>query len=142
MTDDTTALRGLWENSYDADLLREMIGFAAERLTALEVGGLTDAGRGERSESRINQRNGYRERDWQTRAGTAELRIPRLRRGRNGMATGRASWPGLLPIWMGPAERRMTAALFCAAGPLPRGRDVPVTKHEQAARRPRAGHAG
>ena len=81
MTDDTMALRGLLEKSSDADLLREMIGFAAERLMALEVGGLTGAGHGERSESRINQRNGYRERDWQTRAGTVELRIPKLRRG-------------------------------------------------------------
>lgn len=75
------ALRGLLEKSSDAELLREMIGFAAERLMALEVAGLTGAGHGERSESRINQRNGYRERDWQTRAGTVELRIPKLRRG-------------------------------------------------------------
>ena len=81
MTDDTMALRGLLGKSSDADLLREMIGFAAERLMALEVGGLTGAGHGERSESRINQRNGYRERDWQTRAGTVELRIPKLRKG-------------------------------------------------------------
>lgn len=57
-----------------------MIGFAANRLMALEVGSLTGAGHGERSESRINQRNGCRERDWQTRAGTVELRIPKLRR--------------------------------------------------------------
>jgi transposase-like protein len=81
MAYDTMALRGLLEKSSEADLLREMIGFAAERLMALEVGGLTGAGHGERSESRINQRNGYRERDWQTRAGTVELRIPKLRRG-------------------------------------------------------------
>ncbi len=81
MTDETMALRGLLEKSSDAELLREMIGFAAERLMALEVGGLTGAAHGERSEGRINQRNGYRERDWQTRAGTVELRIPKLRRG-------------------------------------------------------------
>jgi transposase-like protein len=81
MTDETMALRGLLERSSDADLLRGMIGFAAERLMALEVGGLTGAGYSERSESRINQRNGYRERDWQTRAGTVELRIPKLRKG-------------------------------------------------------------
>jgi transposase-like protein len=80
MTDDTMALRGLLEKSSDADLLREMIGFAAERLMALEVGSLTGAAHGERSESRVNQRNGYRERDWQTRAGTVELRIPKLRK--------------------------------------------------------------
>ncbi len=81
MTDDTMALRGLLEKSSDAELLRDMIGFAAERLMELEVAGLTGAAAGERSESRINQRNGYRDRDWQTRAGTVELRIPKLRRG-------------------------------------------------------------
>ncbi len=81
MTDDTMALRGLLEKSSGADLLREMIGFAAERLMALEVGSLTGAAHGERSESRMNQRNGCRERDWQTRAGTVELRIPELRKG-------------------------------------------------------------
>jgi transposase-like protein len=63
------ALRGLLEKSGDATFLRDMIGFAAERLMAREVGGLTV------------QRNGYRERGWQTRAGTVDLRIPKLRPG-------------------------------------------------------------
>lgn len=63
MTDDTMALRGLLEKSSDADLLREMIGFAAHRVMELEMAGLTGAAPGERSESRINQRNGYRKRD-------------------------------------------------------------------------------
>jgi len=81
MTDDTIALRGLLEKSADAELLREMIGFAAQRLMELEVGGLTGAAHGERSADRLNHRNGYRERDWETRAGTVELRIPKLRRG-------------------------------------------------------------
>jgi putative transposase len=81
MTDEMIALRALLEKSSDADLLREMIGFTAQRLMELEVAGLTGAGHGERSPDRINHRNGYRERDWQTRAGTVELRIPKLRRG-------------------------------------------------------------
>jgi transposase-like protein len=81
MTDDMTSLRALVEKTPDADLLREMISFAAERLMELEVSGLTGAGYGEKSVERLVQRNGYRERDWQTRAGTVELRIPKLRRG-------------------------------------------------------------
>ena len=81
MTDDKITLRELLEKGSDATFLREMIGFAAQRLMELEVGELTGAAHGERSPERLNQRNGYRERDWQTRVGTVELRIPKLRRG-------------------------------------------------------------
>ena len=58
-----------------------MIGFAAQRLMELEAEGLCGAAHGERNPERANHRNGYRERDWETRAGTVELRIPKLRRG-------------------------------------------------------------
>jgi len=81
MTDDMMTLRTLLEKSSDADLLREMIGFTAQRLMALEIEGLTGAAPGERNPERMNQRNGYRDRAWETRAGMVELRIPKLRKG-------------------------------------------------------------
>ena len=81
MTDEMMALRAMLEKGADADVLREMIGFAAERLMELEVQGLTGAVHGERSAERLVQRNGYWDRDWETRAGTVELHIPKLRKG-------------------------------------------------------------
>ena len=62
MTDDKMALQGLLEKSSDASLLREMIGFAAQRLMELETDALCGAGHGERTAERINQRNGFRDR--------------------------------------------------------------------------------
>jgi putative transposase len=81
MTMDRIALRELLEKGSDHDLLREMIGFVADRLMALEVEGLCGAGHGERTPARTNQRNGFRDRVWDTRAGTIELHIPKLRKG-------------------------------------------------------------
>jgi transposase-like protein len=81
MTDEMMNLKALLEKSADSDLLREMIGFTAKRLMELEVEELTGAAPGERSAERVNQRNGYRDRIWETRAGTVELRIPKLRKG-------------------------------------------------------------
>lgn len=81
MTEDKIALRALLEKGSDATFLREMIGFAAQRLMELDAEGRCGAGHGERSAARCNHRNGYRERDWQTRVGTVELRIPKLRKG-------------------------------------------------------------
>ena len=102
MTDDKIALRELLEKGSDASFLREMISFAAERLMALESDALCGAGHGERSESRTNQRNGYRDRDWHTRAGTVELRIPKLRKG--------SYFPGFLePRRL--AEKALTAVI-------------------------------
>ena len=81
MTDDKIALCALLEKGSDATFLRGMIGFAADRLMQLEADMLCGATSGERSSERVNQRNGYRDRDWQTRAGNVERRSPKLRRG-------------------------------------------------------------
>src|SRR6202007_1922151 len=81
MTDEIMNLRALLEKSSDADLLREMIGFTAQRLMELEVEGQTGAAYGEKSPERLAQRNGYRDRIWETRAGAVALRIPKLRKG-------------------------------------------------------------
>src|ERR1700710_1840741 len=102
MSVDKIALRELLEKGSDASFLREMISFAAERLMALESDALCGAGHGEKSATRLVQRNGYRDRDWETRAGTVELRIPRLRKG--------SYFPGFLePRRM--AEKALTAVI-------------------------------
>jgi putative transposase len=89
------------EKGSDATFLREMIGFAAQHLMELETNALCGAAHGERSAGRVNQRNGYRERNWQTRARTVELRIPRLRRG------------SYFPAFLEPrlAEKALTAVI-------------------------------
>ena len=81
MTDDSIALKSLLEKATDADFLRDMIQFAAQRIMDLEVEALCGAGYGERSETRSNKRNGHRDRAWETRAGTVPLQIPKLRKG-------------------------------------------------------------
>jgi len=102
MTDKSMLFEELIEKSSDIDFLCEMIGFAADRLVALEVDGLCGAVHGERSASRENQRNGYRDRRWQTRAGAVDLKIPKLRKGR------------YFPVFLEPrrmAEKALTAVI-------------------------------
>jgi transposase-like protein len=81
MTIDRMDLMALIEKGADADFLREMIEVILNRLMEMEVEGLTGAAHGERSVTRVNQRNGYRERAWETRVGTVDLAIPKLRKG-------------------------------------------------------------
>lgn len=81
MTDDRMALIELIEQGADGDLVREMLAFAAERMMDLEIEARTGALAGTRSPERLNHRNGYRERGWDTRAGRIDLAIPKLRKG-------------------------------------------------------------
>jgi len=94
------ALAELAEKGADTDLLQEMIQYVAQRMMDMDVEGLCAAAYGERSPERLNSRNGYRERLWETRAGSIDLKIPKLRKG--------SYFPGLL-------EPRRTAEKALAA---------------------------
>jgi putative transposase len=86
--------------SASPDLLRAMVKTFAEALMSAEADALCGAGYGERSDERVNQRNGYRHRDWDTRAGTVELAIPKLRQG------------SYFPDWLLQHRRRAEQALI------------------------------
>lgn len=85
MTKDTIAepmaLKALLSQTSDQQIFVEMLGFVADRLMALDVDQLCGAGAHECRAERVNQRNGYRERRWETRAGTVDVQIPKLRKG-------------------------------------------------------------
>src|SRR6186713_756865 len=102
MTTATMALTELAEKGADIDVLRQMVQFMAQRLMELDVEGRCGAGYDEKSVERINSRNGYRDRTWETRAGSVELRIPRLRKG------------SYFPFFLEPrrlAEKALTAVI-------------------------------
>jgi putative transposase len=67
--------------SADVDFLREGVRTLAQALMEVEVAAQIGAEHGERTPQRATHRNGYRPRDWDTRVGTVELEIPRLRQG-------------------------------------------------------------
>ena len=81
------------------DLLRAMVATFAEALMGAEAGAVCGAAYGERSAERANTRNGYRRREWDTRAGSITLAIPKLRRG------------SYFPGWLLERRRRAEAAL-------------------------------
>lgn len=80
-TPTTMALAELSAKGADADFIKQTLQFALQRLMEMDVEALCKAAYGERSEERINSRNGYRERALETRAGTVGLKIPKLRTG-------------------------------------------------------------
>ena len=81
------------------DLLREMVKGFAEALMSAEADAVCGAGYGQRSDARTNTRNGYRRREWDTRAGSIEVAIPKLRTG------------SYFPDWLLERRRRAEAAL-------------------------------
>jgi putative transposase len=102
MTDDRMALKAALEKASDVELLSHMLGFVAEQLMSLDVEALCNASRHERTGDRANYRNGYRERSWETRAGTVDLKVPKLRKG------------SYFPEFLEPrraAEKAMTAVI-------------------------------
>jgi putative transposase len=81
------------------DLLRGMVRSFAQALMSADADTVCGAGYGERSDERINTRNGYRHRDWDTRAGSIDLQVPKLRQG------------SYFPGWLLERRRRAEAAL-------------------------------
>src|SRR6266705_4622805 len=69
------------EQGADPSFLRDGVRLLAQELMDAEVTQLAGAGLHERSENRLTYRNGYREREWDTRVGTVDLHIPKLRQG-------------------------------------------------------------
>jgi len=88
----------------DVDLARAMLAAFAEVLMSAEASAMCGAGYGERSEERVNSRNGYRSRDWDTRVGTIDLSIPKLRAG------------SYRPDWLLVPRRRAEQALVAVIG--------------------------
>ena len=110
MTVPTTIDAAGWLSKYlegddgDGDLARQMLAAFANTLMSAHAQAMCDAGYGERSEERSNSRNGYRHRDWDTRVGTVDLAIPKLREG------------VYYPEWLLTPRRRAEQALVAVIG--------------------------
>src|SRR5215468_12006995 len=85
--------------SASPDLLRAMVKTFADALMSAEADALCGAEYGQVSDERVNHRNGYRPREWDTRAGTVELAVPKLRQG------------SYFPHWLLQHRRRAEQAL-------------------------------
>jgi transposase-like protein len=81
MTEERMALVELLQKSGDGDVLRSVAEAVLQILMEADVEGLIGADRHERSAERLNDRNGYRDRTFETRLGSLSLRIPKLRQG-------------------------------------------------------------
>jgi len=81
MAKPSMALAELVEKGANDDVVRELLSHVVQRLMDFEIEQRCGAGYGERTDERNNSRNGYRDRVWETRAGSIDLRIPKLRRG-------------------------------------------------------------
>ena len=102
MTDATIALSELAEKGAEADFIRQTLQHALQRLMEMDVEALCQAAYGQRSDERINSRNGYRDRAYETRAGKVDLKIPKLRSG--------SYFPGFLEPRR-TAEKALTAVI-------------------------------
>ncbi len=90
----------------EPDLLRSLVEQTVNQILSAQADGLCGAGWGERSPERTNQRNGYRERRWDTRAGTIDLKLPKLREG------------SFFPDWLLDRRRRAEKALISVVADL------------------------
>jgi putative transposase len=102
MTDATIALSELAEKGAEADFIRQTLQHALQRLMEMDVEALCQAAYGQRNDERINSRNGYRDRAYETRAGKVDLKIPKLRSG--------SYFPGFLEPRR-TAEKALTAVI-------------------------------
>jgi len=96
---DVGALLGKQLEAASPDLLRDLLKTMVEALMSADADNACGADYGERSAERVNVRNGYRARQWDTRAGTVELAIPKLRQG------------SYFPDWLLEPRRRAEQAL-------------------------------
>ena len=81
MAKSSIALAELVEKGAQDDVVRQLLAHIVDRVMEFEIEQRTGAAYGERTDDRTNSRNGYRERLWETRAGSIDLKIPKLRRG-------------------------------------------------------------